>query len=121
DLTTLGKVADLVAIPSPFQVGTTGTLDRKRFRIAGRVQYDRVGAASAPWEELVVAWEDGTWSWLAQAQGRLYLTEPCEKADDVPAYDQAVPGTLVTIGNVTLRVTERGSRRMISGEGELPF
>ena len=121
NLTTVGKVADLVAIPSPFRVGTTGTLYGSRFRIGGRVQYDRVEAASAPWQEQFIEWENGSWSWLAQAQGRLYLTNLHPGPLHLPTYQQAVPGTPITVGNVTLQVTERGARRLVSGEGELPF
>lgn len=76
DLTTLGRVGDLVEIPSPFRVGVRGSYRGRHFRIGGRVQYDRVGAASAPWQEQFIEWENGSWAWLAQAQGRLYLTAP---------------------------------------------
>jgi len=121
NLTTMGKVADLVAIPSPFRVGASGTLSGSRFRIGGRVQYDRVEAASAPWQEQFIEWENGSWSWLAQAQGRLYLTALYQGPLHLPTYQQAVPGTPITIGQVTLQVTERAARRLVSGEGELPF
>jgi hypothetical protein len=120
-LQALGRVADLVAIPSPFQVGATGSANQQRFRIGGCVQYDRAEAASAPWQEQFIEWPNGSWSWLAQAQGRTYLTTLYQAQLTLPSYAQAAPGTPIALRQGTLYVTERGARRTLSGQGELPF
>lgn len=121
NLTAIGRVAELVDIPSPFHIDGTGSLGEGRFRIAGRLQYDRVNAASAPWQEVFIEWMNGSWSWLAQAQGRLYLTSLWQGPLHLPSYGQALPGTPIVLGQTTLYVTERGARRTLSGQGELPF
>src|SRR5262252_2495729 len=116
-----GRVADLLPLPSPLPVGATATLGNWRLRIAGRVQYDREGAASAPWQELFVEYATGAPGWLALAQGRCYATWQAGPAP-LPAFQQAAPGTMVPIpGMGNWIVAERGARRLLSAEGELPF
>ena len=74
-LTPIGQVADLVEIPSPLSMGVTGYWEKRRFEVEGRVQIDRAGAASAPWQEFLIVLPDTSESyWVAFAQGRWYWT-----------------------------------------------
>lgn len=122
DFRLAGKVADLVAIQSPFAVGVSGMFERRRFFVAGRVQYDRADRPGAPWEEFYLAFEDGSWSWLAHAQGVWYLTSLYASQLHLPTIQQAVPGIQIQFGEAGgFQITERSQRRPISGQGELPF
>ncbi len=121
-LARVGHVADLVEIPSPLQVGATGTWNGRRFEVEGRVQLDRVGAASAPWQEFYVGFpERGDGTWVAYAQGRWYATQEVVPTPQLPPLGALRPGLTVAVqpaGQVT--VAEVGRRRVVSAEGELP-
>jgi hypothetical protein len=122
DLTVRGRVGDLLPLDAGIAVGSTGALFGERFRVGGRVQYDRAQAAGAPWQELFVALESGRWCWLANAQGRWYATALVPPAGPLPPYASAEPGAPVDLGPLgRFVVAERQLRRTLSGEGELPF
>ena len=124
DLRAVGKVADLVPMATPFGTGAKGTIDGRPFRVAGRVQYDRIHAPGAPWEEIYLELDRGEWSWLAHAQGRWLLTALYGHPLPVrpPSFAEANPGVVFPVPNLPdLRVVERGQRRFLSAEGELPF
>jgi len=120
-LGALGRVADLVEIPSPLSVGATGYWDRKRFEVIGKVQLDRVGAASAPWQEFQLCLVDtGETYWVAFAQGRWYATRAVQPAPPLPSISSLRPGIplqLPVAGHVV--VGEVGQRKIVSAEGEL--
>jgi hypothetical protein len=121
DLALLGKVADLLPLASPLYVGQTGRIGELAFRVAGRVQFVRVGAAAAPWQEFFLEHPDGRWTWLAHAQGRWFHTQGVAPGP-IPSWQAATPGTAVQIPHFPpLQVVERGQRQMVSAEGELPF
>ncbi len=120
-MAAIGRVADLVEIPSPLQLGTTGYWSGKRFEVQGRIQLDRVGAASAPWQEFFITLVDTDegW-WIAFAQGRWYATREVTPAPPLPAFYGLRPGVplqLPQAGPVT--VNEVGQRKVVSAEGEL--
>lgn len=121
-LASMGRVADLVEIPSPLAVGVTGYWNGKRFEVEGRVQLDRVGAASAPWQEFYVALVDsGEGFWVAYAQGRWYWTRDVQPTPQLPALHGLRPGVSMPLsGAGMITVAEVGQRRVISAEGELP-
>jgi len=136
DMRAAGKVADLVPMGTPFGTDARGTIEGRPFRVAGRVQYDRVQAPGAPWEEIYIELDQGGWSWLSHAQGRWLVTSLYPHALPVrpPSYAEANPGVLFPVQNMPelgvesrparapeLRVVERGQRRFVSAEGELPF
>ena len=117
----VGRVADLLPLPSPLPVGASASLGAWRLRVAGRVQYDRHDAPSAPWQELFIEYATGAPGWLAFAQGRCYATWQAPAAP-LPTFNQAAPGTPLAIpGAGNWVVAERGARRLLSGEGMLPF
>ncbi|MDP6442461.1 MAG: DUF4178 domain-containing protein [Pirellulaceae bacterium] len=118
-----GKVADLAQTDSPLQVGISGKVKGKFFEVTGRTQYQH--AAGGVWDEWYVAFDGGErWGWLAEAQGRYYLTFP----RDLPA-DHAIPSVesldvedeimVPKVGRMV--VVEVGQATLISAEGEIPF
>ncbi|WP_394838372.1 DUF4178 domain-containing protein [Pendulispora rubella] len=124
DMRSAGKVADLIPMATPFGTEARGSIEGRPFRVAGRVQYDRVQAPGAPWEEIYIELDQGGWSWLSHAQGRWLVTSlyPHQLPVRPPSYAEANPGVLFPVPNMPeLRVVERGQRRFVSAEGELPF
>src|SRR5687768_5823737 len=71
-LEDLGKVAEIVESGSPLDVGLTGTYRGVAFELTGRAQLGH--AAGGIWDEWYAAFANGGWGWLAEAQGRFYLT-----------------------------------------------
>ncbi len=119
-LEAIGRVADLVPTAPLFSVGDSGSVEGQAFRVGGRLQLDH---GQGPWDEWYVELDNGRWGWLAQAQGRFYLTHPIEGAS-TPGWDQVAPGTQIALpaaGGALLTVQERGGSALVSAEGELPF
>jgi Domain of unknown function (DUF4178) len=111
-----GKVAALIDTGSPLQIGTTGKYRKVGFRITGRTQLRH--QAGGVWDEWYAALEDGRWGWLAEAQGRFYLTFRTEA--EAPPRSQLRLGEAVTTVD-GLVVAEIGSAELASAEGELPW
>jgi hypothetical protein len=122
-LAKVGQVADLVEIPSPLGLGVLGYWNGKRFEVGGRVQIDRVGAASAPWQEFSIVMADtGQTYWIAYAQGRWYWTQEVSPTPELPPLGRlrpAMPIMLPGAGQVT--IAEVGRRKVVSEEGELSY
>ncbi len=123
-LTAVGRMGDLVEIPSPLGVGVSGRWQgREPFLVDGRVQVDRVDAPGAPWQEFFVTFpQTGKWCWVAAAQGRWYSTTEMElPPGGVPRLEQLRPGAAIDLGPYgRWTVAEVGRRRVVSAEGELP-
>jgi hypothetical protein len=121
-LVAVGRMADLVEIPSPLVLGATGRWGNEPFVVDGRVQMDRVGAPGAPWQEVFIAFPaSGRWCWVASAQGRWYATSEVPAPPGLLPLQALRPGQQLTLpGHGTFTVAEVGQRRVISGEGELP-
>jgi len=117
---SLGKVADLVPIESPLKLFAEGHHGSTSFLLVGMAQI-RHGAGGL-WQEWYAKLDGGQWGWLAEAQGRYYLTfeEPWLAApNDVGVgerIDIPVRGTTrtMTVGEVT-------SASYVGARGELPF
>jgi DNA-directed RNA polymerase subunit RPC12/RpoP len=111
-----GKVAALVDTGSPLQVGAPGKYKGVGFRITGRTQLRH--QAGGVWDEWYAAFDDGRWGWLAEAQGRFYVTFKVAAA--APRYEALeLGGTIASIDGLT--VAEIGEAELISAEGELPW
>lgn len=113
-LETHGKVAALIDTGSPLSRGVTGKYRGVGFRITGRTQLRH--RAGGVWDEWYAALDDGRWAWLAEAQGRFYVT--FKVASDAP------PHTDLQLGGPALDdlvVAEIGTAELISAEGELPW
>ncbi len=122
-LVALGRMADLVDIPTPLQVGVTGRWGNEPFMVEGRVQLDRASAPGAPWQEIFIGFpQSGRWVWVASAQGRWYSTsEVAPPPNGVPPLNALRPGMALALGSYgNWQVAEVGQRRVVSGEGELP-
>ena len=121
-LASLGKVADLLELPTPLTVGAAGTWDGQRFVVEGRVQLDRAGKSSAPWQEIYVVLEaTGEGFWIAHAQGRWYWTRSVVPTPELPPYGALEPGRNFAVrGAGQVVIAESGRRKVVSAEGELP-
>jgi hypothetical protein len=122
-LQAVGRVADLVDIPSPFQVGATGRWANEPFMVDGRVQLDRVNAPGAPWQEIFITFpQSGRWVWIANAQGRWYSTTevPLPSSGAPPVHALRAGMQLQLAEHGVWQVAEVGQRRVVSGEGEMP-
>lgn len=113
-LEDLGKVAALVDTGSPLRRDLPGRIRGNGFRIVGRTQLQH--PMGGVWDEWYAAFDDGQWGWLAEAQGKFYLTVKKE-ASGLPPYD------VLQIGGTFdgMKVVELATATTISGEGEIPF
>jgi hypothetical protein len=122
-LENYGKVADLVETSSPLELGLTSKFRGVSFEIVGRTQYRH--AMGGVWDEWHVAFANNKWGWLAEAQGRFYLTFEREVPDGetLPAFDSLVLGERIeTIPKVPpMVIAEFGQATSLSAAGEIPF
>lgn len=109
-----GKVAALIETGSPLQIGTSGKLQKVGFRITGRTQLRH--QAGGVWDEWYAALDDGRWAWLAEAQGRFYVT--FKVGAEAPPLSSLAVGERV-LGDLV--VAEIGEAELASAEGELPW
>lgn len=123
-LESLGKVAELVPTSSPFQVGMTGKPRRaglRPFTIAGRLQ---LSYGQGAWDEWYLAFDDGRYGWLAEAQGQFWLTRamPAPTHPPPPEFSQLQPGQALQLSPYgAFTVTDRRQALYVSAEGDLPF
>jgi hypothetical protein len=118
-LESLGKVADLVATESPLDVGLRGRYEGVPFALSGRTQYAH--PAGGVWDEWYAAFSDGRWGWLAEAQGRFYMTFQTPPPEDLPAFDKLQLGQSIEIAGVQLKVAEKNTGRVGGAAGEMPM
>jgi hypothetical protein len=119
DLEGYGKVAALIPTPSVLKLGLEGDYEgAPPFRLAGRLQLD-YGQGS--WDEWLMAFDDESWAWLSEAQGRFHYMG-LAALPPLPAFDDIRPGQTVDLGPPgTFVVTEVRRARFASAAGELPF
>ena len=117
----LGKVAALVETASPLHLGLKGKYNGKSFLIMGRVQYQH--EAGGVWDEWYVAFPNNRWGWLAEAQGRFYLSFEKQLPETVrlPKLDELQPGSRIAVADQMLAVAEVGRATAAGAEGEMPF
>jgi hypothetical protein len=108
-----GVVAALIDTGSPLRVGLAGKYRGAGFRITGRSQLRH--EAGGIWDEWYAAFDDGRWGWVAEAQGRFYVT--FRVAEDAPPLESLQLGQKVN----DLTVQEIGRAVLKSAEGELPW
>lgn len=120
-LEDLGKTADLMYTQSPLALWLSGTYEGVGFQITGRAQLGH--SAGGVWDEWYLAFDDGRWGWLAEAQGNFYLT-----------FEQPGMGGYINRADVTLNralqvgnppkvmiVSEVGTAVLRAGRGEIPY
>ncbi|MBP1773414.1 MAG: hypothetical protein H6P99_2577 [Holophagaceae bacterium] len=116
----IGKVAALMDTGSPLALGATGTYTGRAFTLAGRVQLRH--PLGGVWDEWYLALDDGRWGWLAEAQGRFYLTFTQAPHGTLPAAGSLEAGGLADLGPDGLwTVGEVSEATFHSAEGEIPW
>lgn len=116
----MGKSADLHRTQSPLTLWLSGSFQGVVFQLTGHVQF--LHGAGGVWDEWYLHFDDGRWGWLAEAQGRFYLSF---RQPDAPALQaqSLVPGNWIQVGNppVSLAVAETGEAQLMAGRGEIPY
>src|SRR5579883_1893420 len=117
----LGKVSDLIESESPLDVGLSGQWQGVPFQLTGRAQMRH--PAGGVWDEWYAAFADGRWGWLAEAQGKLYLTFETQAQGELPAFESLTPGTATDalLPGTRLVVAERATATMMGALGEIPY
>ena len=116
----IGKVADLVDTGSPLGLGASGTYTGRAFTLAGRVQLKH--PLGGVWDEWYLALDDGRWGWLAEAQGRFYLTFTQTPHGTLPTAESLQVGGIADLGPDGLwTVNELSEATFHSAEGEIPW
>ncbi|HEY0729076.1 MAG TPA: DUF4178 domain-containing protein [Pyrinomonadaceae bacterium] len=123
ELKDLGKVAELVETGSPLDVGVRGKWKDQNFELTGRAQLGH--EMGGQWDEWYATFSNGWLGWLAEAQGRFYLTfqYPIPEGVSVPAFDQLQLGQPITglPWNTPLIVAETGRATALGAKGEIPY
>jgi DNA-directed RNA polymerase subunit RPC12/RpoP len=118
-----GKVADVVESGSPLEVGLRGVYLGVAFELTGRAQLGH--AAGGFWDEWYAAFSDGRWGWLAEAQGRFYLTFQIQvpAPNALPSFDSLQLGQPVWAipAQTPPVVAEKGTAQALAAEGEIPY
>jgi len=122
-LNDLGKVAELVETGSPLDIGVRGRWKDQNFELTGRAQLGH--EMGGQWDEWYATFSNGWLGWLAEAQGRFYLTfqYPIPDGVQVPAFDQLQLGQPLTglPWNTPLIVAETGRATAMGAKGEIPY
>lgn len=120
-LEDLGKVADLVDTKSPFERGMVGTFQKKSFEIVGRVQYKH--PAGGVWDEWYLKFPGDKVKWLAQAQGKFYITQQLKLPSTfvLPSFNSLAVGEKIELPGHPLVIAEFGSAITRSADGDIPW
>jgi uncharacterized Zn finger protein (UPF0148 family) len=121
-LDDLGKVAEIAESESPLKLGFKGIFKNSRFELTGRAQLrHQMGGF---WDEWYATFSNGWVGWLAEAQGRFYLTfyQPMPQGVNVPAFSDLQLGQMVpAIPGTPLMVQEKGTATAAAADGEIPY
>lgn len=122
-LDDLGKVAEIADTQSPLKLGLKGTFQGHRFELTGRAQLRH--ELGGFWDEWYATFSNGWVGWLAEAQGRFYLTfyQPVQKGFSLPPFEQLQLGQPVheIPSKTPLIVTEKGTATSVAADGEIPY
>ena len=123
DLRDLGKVAELVETGSPLDVGIRGKWRDIPFELTGRAQLGH--EMGGQWDEWYATFSNGWLGWLAEAQGRLYLTfqRQIPEPGQLPAFDQLQLGQTIPglPWPTPMMVAETGRAKALGAKGEIPY
>lgn len=123
DLKDLGKVAELVETGSPLDVGVRGKWKDVDFELTGRAQLGH--EMGGQWDEWYATFSNGWLGWLAEAQGRFYLTfqYPIPDGVAVPPFEQLQLGQAIQglPWPTPLIVAETGRATARGAKGEIPY
>ncbi|MEZ5307256.1 MAG: DUF4178 domain-containing protein [Pyrinomonadaceae bacterium] len=122
-LEDLGRVAEIAQSQSPLKVGLKGEYAGNRFELTGRAQIKH--DAGGFWDEWYATFSNGWTGWLAEAQGRFYMTfyKPFPSGVLAPDFHEVVPGQrFENLSSETpLVVQEKGTASYTAAEGEIPY
>ncbi|WP_428264951.1 DUF4178 domain-containing protein [Haliangium sp.] len=121
-LADLGKCAELHQTQSSLSLWQGGRYQGVGFQITGRVQLQH--GAGGLWDEWYLAFDNGHWGWLAEAQGRFYLTFRHPEVGDVVGDPSLLrPGQQIAVGaqRKPMVVAELGEAVLLGGRGEIPY
>ena len=123
ELKDLGKVAELVETGSPLDVGLRGKWKDVPFELTGRAQLGH--EMGGQWDEWYATFSNGWLGWLAEAQGRFYITfqYPIPEGVQVPPFDQLQLGQPVPglPWPTPMMVAETGRATALGAKGEIPY
>ena len=107
----------------PLDLGLKGVYKGVAFELTGHAQLGH--EAGGMWDEWYAMFANGKWGWLAEAQGRFYLTfeQPVSEQSLIPPMDMLELGQPITglPGSVSLIVGEKGRASMLAAAGEIPY
>lgn len=119
----LGKIAEVVESHSPLKLGLKGNYKGNRFELTGRAQLKHELGGS--WDEWYATFSNGWVGWLAEAQGRFYMTffQPLADGVTLPAFSNLQLGQVVSEipSRTPLMVQEKGRATYSAAEGEIPY
>lgn len=120
-LEDLGKVADVTDSGSPLDLWLKGRYAGKPFDLTGRVQYAH--PAGGFWDEWYAHFADDRWGWIAEAQGRFYLTFQQPSQPNLPPYEALRLGEKLKVGTerVEMLIAEKNRARAVGARGEIPY
>lgn len=123
ELRDLGKVAELVETGSPLDVGVRGKWRDIPFELTGRAQLGH--EMGGQWDEWYATFSNGWLGWLAEAQGRFYLTFQHRVPEQIqlPSFDQIQLGQTIPglPWPTPLMVAETGRAKALGAKGEIPY
>ena len=121
ELRDIGRVAELVETGSPLQLGLQGQWRGVAFELTGRAQMGH--EAGGVWDEWYATFTNGQTGWLAEAQGRFYLTFVQKvEANVIPPIGQLKLGAPLSIPAPSILVTaEKGLAQTLGASGEIPY
>lgn len=119
-LQDLGKVAEVSETGSPLRVGLKGVFKGERFELTGRAQMSH--AMGGVWDEWYATFSNGWVGWLAEAQGKFYLTfyQPTPQGVRLPSFEELQVGQPLP-GLSAFILAEKGSATTLSASGEIPY
>jgi Zn finger protein HypA/HybF involved in hydrogenase expression len=120
-LEDLGKVAEIAESESPLKLGLKGSYKNVRFELTGRAQLRH--ELGGYWDEWYATFSNGWVGWLAEAQGRFYLTfyQPLPEGTALPSFGGLQLGQIVPEIPGGLMVQEKGHGTSAAAEGEIPY
>jgi hypothetical protein len=123
ELKDLGKVAELVETGSPLDIGLRGVWQNVPFELTGRAQLGH--EMGGQWDEWYATFSNGWLGWLAEAQGRFYLTfqHPIPENVSIPQFDQLQLGQPIAglPWPSPMMVAETGRATALGAKGEIPY
>lgn len=121
---SLGRMGDLAVSQTPLARALGGQVGAVGFQLIGRAQIAH--ARGGGWEEWYARFDNGTWGWLSEAQGRFQLTFAAGLPEGLPPFDTLRPGQTISLAlpdrpPETFTVSEIGEATYRAAAGELPY